>query len=200
MNSLTIFCFAVSAVFVVMACVRADRVRAWRESLNPSAPEVPDSAFVLARILFLGMAAVGLYSGFQGLAVSDGAAWNGDELTSAVSGATEALDGDVAYAGPHEGVPADFGGDYAMKVADEVTSHGGGDAPGPGSVDATLTGPRAPKEAHYTITADGTPAAFCLHVKVNRKKDGDYEAPGIAGGSYPQYAYAFDVTSRKGDC
>ncbi|MEU3826248.1 hypothetical protein AB0F36_13130 [Streptomyces sp. NPDC029080] len=200
MKSLTILGFVLSAVLIAMACVKADRVRAWRESLNPSAPEVPDAAFVLARILFLGMAAVGVYNGFQGIALSDGVAWSDDELTSAVSGATDALDGAVAYAGPHEGVPTDFDGDYAMTVADEVTSHGGGDAPGPGTVDAALTGPKAPEEAYYTITADGTPTTFCLHVKIKRDKSDDYQAPGIAGGSYPQYAYVHDVTSRRGEC
>jgi hypothetical protein len=42
-----------SAVLLAMACVKADRGRAWRTRIGPSAPELPDGAFVLPRILFV---------------------------------------------------------------------------------------------------------------------------------------------------
>ncbi|MFJ4583219.1 hypothetical protein [Streptomyces echinatus] len=113
MKSMTVLLFVLSAILVAMACVRADRVRAWWESLNPSATELPDSAFVVARITFLTLAAFGVYYGFQSVSLADGMAWSDDELASAVSGATDSLDGEVVYAGPHEGVPTVFDGEYA---------------------------------------------------------------------------------------
>ncbi|MER6157630.1 hypothetical protein ABT147_19110 [Streptomyces sp. NPDC001868] len=38
------------AALLAMACVKADRVRAWRSRVNPSAEELPDAAFTVARI------------------------------------------------------------------------------------------------------------------------------------------------------
>ncbi|MFJ5034614.1 hypothetical protein ACIQB5_42700 [Streptomyces sp. NPDC088560] len=55
-----------AAVLLAMACVKADRVRAWRDSINPSAPEVPDSAFVAARVVLVTMAGIGVYTAVQG--------------------------------------------------------------------------------------------------------------------------------------
>ncbi|WP_432154905.1 hypothetical protein [Streptomyces tricolor] len=99
-------------------------MRAWRESVNPSAPEVNGASFVVARVALLAMAAFGIYYGFQSISFADGQAWSDKELTSAVSGATDDLDGEVAYAGPREGVPPDFDGAYARKVEDEVAENG----------------------------------------------------------------------------
>ncbi|MCE0446099.1 hypothetical protein LT493_18270 [Streptomyces tricolor] len=73
--------------------MKADRVRAWRHRVNPSAPELPDAAFGIARVLFLGMAGVGIFASIQGFGVSDNASWSDQELTSAVREATEDLDG-----------------------------------------------------------------------------------------------------------
>ncbi|MGW2029985.1 hypothetical protein [Streptomyces sp. NPDC001811] len=199
MTSMTVLLFALATVLIAMTCVRANRVRAWREAMNPSAPEISDSSFTVARVLLLTMAAFGIYYGFQSIALTDDADWSAEELTSAVRGATDDLDGDTLYVGPHEAPSVDSGGDYALKVEDTVAEHGGGDSPRTG-VDAEATGPDASDEAHYTVTADGTPSAFCLHVRLRRDRSGDYEAPGIAGKSYPQYRYVWRVTSRAGEC
>ncbi|MFI1365314.1 hypothetical protein [Streptomyces griseochromogenes] len=196
---MTVLLFLLSAGLMAMACVKADRVRSWRESLNPSAPDIADSSFTVARTALLAMAAFGIYYGFQSLAVADEAKWSGGELTRAVLGAADALDGTSTYAGPNDDEPADFDGEYRLKIEDEVTAHGGGDAPDFGA-DVTLGSPEKPNEAHYTVTADGTPSAFCMHVVLNRDKADDYEAPGIAGQTYPQHKYVFSVTSRAGQC
>ncbi|GAA2729827.1 hypothetical protein [Streptomyces nogalater] len=71
LNELNVLGLALSAVLVAMACVKADRVRSWRASINPSAPNLPGSAFVAARTLFLGLAAVGVYTAVQGFGVFD---------------------------------------------------------------------------------------------------------------------------------
>ncbi|WP_030749373.1 hypothetical protein [Streptomyces sp. NRRL S-31] len=199
MTSITVILFVMSAVLIAMTCVRADRVRSWREAVNPTAPEVPDSAFTAARVTFLVMAAFGIYYGFQSISLADSTAWSDGELTSAVSGATDALDGVTAYADPHENAPVDFDGEYALRIRDEVVAHGGADAPDWG-VDAALTGPDASDEAYYTITADGAATAFCLHVTIRRDKSSDYEAPGIAGKTWPQRAYTFTATSHEDEC
>ncbi|MEU5536530.1 hypothetical protein [Streptomyces sp. NPDC020362] len=196
---MTVLLFLLSAGLVAMTCVKADRVRAWREDLNPSAPDIPDASFTVARVALLVLAAFGIYYGFQSLAVADRANWSGDELTVAVRGAADALDGTTTYVGSEGDEPADFDGEYTLKIEDEVTAHGGGDAPGFG-VDATPTGPEKPNEAYYTVTADGTPSAFCMHVTLDRDKAGDYEAPGIGGQTYPQHKYVFSVTNRAGEC
>lgn len=93
MTQLSVFIFVLAAVLLAMACVKADRVRAWRESLNPSAPDVPDAAFVVARLVLVTMAVVGIVVGVQGLAVEDATKWSDDELTGAVEQAVTALDG-----------------------------------------------------------------------------------------------------------
>ncbi|MFJ2296771.1 hypothetical protein ACIOG7_34720 [Streptomyces sp. NPDC087894] len=58
-----------AAGLVAMGCVKADRVRRWRRSFSPSAPELPDSALVAARVVRFGMAGVGVFSAFQFMAV-----------------------------------------------------------------------------------------------------------------------------------
>jgi hypothetical protein len=67
-------------------------------------------------------------------------------------------------------------------------------------VNAKATSQGASEEAYHTVTANGNPAAFCLHVQMRRDKSGDYDAPGIAGGSYAQRAYVIRVGSRAGEC
>ncbi|MGW2745698.1 hypothetical protein [Streptomyces sp. NPDC001450] len=196
---MSVLIFVGSALLALMACVRADRVRAWRGALNSSTPDIPDSAFAVARVLLLGMAAAGVFVGFQTLAVADDAKWSSDELTSAVRGATDALDGGFTYGGPHEeDMPADFEGEYAMKIEDEITEHGGGDAPEFG-VDAALSGSKS-NEAYYLITADGADSAFCMQVERRRDKDSDREEPGIAGRTVTVPKFVFAVTSRAGEC
>ncbi|MGW7068722.1 hypothetical protein ACWGII_09050 [Streptomyces sp. NPDC054855] len=93
LTKLSVFLFVLSGLLILMACVTADRVRSWRTSLNPSAPGIPDAAFIVARLLLVGFAVGGVIQGFQGLAVSDGQKWSDDELTSAVEQATYELDG-----------------------------------------------------------------------------------------------------------
>ncbi|MFF7373518.1 hypothetical protein [Streptomyces tricolor] len=65
-----------------MASVKTDRVRAWRESVNPSPPEVNGASFVVARVALLTMAAFGIYYGFQSISFADGQAWSDKELTA----------------------------------------------------------------------------------------------------------------------
>ncbi|MFD7065009.1 hypothetical protein [Streptomyces sp. NPDC059906] len=202
LTGLTIFLFVLAALLVLMAVIKADRVRSWRESLNPSAPDLPDGAFVVGRAILIVMAVICVVVGFQGLAVQDNGEWSGDELMSAVEGATQALDGSVTHGGPLDGdAPADFDGEYARKVEQEVVEHGGGDAPQLG-VDAASVGPAVPDEAQYRITANGADTAFCMDVK--RTRDGYIEtvAPGLSGDAaavqLPKYTFA--VSSRTGDC
>jgi hypothetical protein len=54
---MAVITFALSAALVAMACVKASRVRAWRHTVNPPAPEVPDSAFTVTRIMLFAVAA-----------------------------------------------------------------------------------------------------------------------------------------------
>ncbi|WP_171117765.1 MULTISPECIES: hypothetical protein [Streptomyces] len=202
LTELSITLFVLSALLILMACLKADRVRRWRESVNPSAPEIPDAAFVVARITLIGVAVACVVSGVQGLGVEDDSKWSDDELTSAVQGATEALDGSFTYGGPlDDGASVDFGGEYAMKVEDEVVEHGGGDAPQYG-VDAEFIGEATSDKARYRITADGAGTSFCMHVK--RTHDGYIEtvAPGLSGDSavVKKPKYTFAVSSRTGEC
>jgi hypothetical protein len=194
--------FVLAAILLLMACVKADRVRSWRESLNPSAPDIPDAAFVVARITLIGVAVGCVVTGVRGLGVEDGSKWSDDELKSAVAGATTELDGSFTYGGPlDDGEPADFDGEYARTVEDEIAEHGGGDAPGYG-VDAELSGTATADEAHYLITADGAATSFCMHVK--RVHDGYIETvvPGLSGddAAVKEPKYSFAVTSRAGEC
>ncbi|MFS8198079.1 hypothetical protein ACLVWQ_05270 [Streptomyces sp. CWNU-52B] len=160
---MSVFIFVLSALLILMACVKADRVRSWRASLNPSAPEIPDAGFMVARLVLVAMAVVGVVIAFQGIAVEDNGGWSDDELTSAVEGATDALDGSFTYGAFEGDAPADFGGEYARKVEDEVVEHGGGDAPQFG-VDAALTH-KTSEQAQYRISADGAGASFCMRVQ-----------------------------------
>jgi hypothetical protein len=70
-TTMTAFGFVLAGVCVLMACIKADRVRTWRSNLNPSAPDIPDSAFVVARITLLVMAGLVVYANVQVMALSD---------------------------------------------------------------------------------------------------------------------------------
>ena len=70
---LSVVCLILAAVLPAMACLKTDRVRAWRESFNPSAPDVLDAAFVVARLTLVTMAVVMIVMGVPGLATGNGA-------------------------------------------------------------------------------------------------------------------------------
>ncbi|MEU9063099.1 hypothetical protein AB0D13_30605 [Streptomyces sp. NPDC048430] len=200
MNTLTVVVLVLATGLVAMGCVKADRVRGWRESFNPSAPEVPDSAFVVARVVLFGMAGIGVFSAFQFMAVVADGEWSDDELTSAVSQATAELDGTSRF-GDIFGDDSGFDQEFAKMIEEEVVENGGGGAPQSG-VDAGAAASNKPSGADYTVQAAGADAAFCVHVVRMPSKDGDYEPPGVAGGAgsvtVPNYDFA--VTSREGEC
>ncbi|MFF3834806.1 hypothetical protein ACFYXX_29040 [Streptomyces sp. NPDC002458] len=197
---MVVLLLVLAAGLVAMGCVKADRVRRWRRSFNPSAPELPDSAFVAARVVLFGMAGVGIFSAFQFMAVVADAEWSDDELSSAVSQAAEELNGTSRF-GDIFGDDSGFDEESATMIEDEVVEHGGGGAPQSG-VDAGPAPLNKPSGADYTVQAAGADAAFCVHVVRTRSKDGDYEPPGIAGnpGTVTVPNYDFAVTSRKGAC
>ncbi|MET7370546.1 hypothetical protein ABZS61_32740 [Streptomyces sp. NPDC005566] len=200
MDTLNVIVIVLAAGLVAMGCVKADRVRGWRRSFNPSAPELPDSAFIAARVVLFGMAGACLFSAFQFMAVVADAEWSDDELASAVSQATAELDGTSRF-GDIFGDDSGFDEEFATMIEEEVVENGGGGAPQSG-VDAGPTPSNKPSDADYTVKASGADAAFCLHVVRTRSKDGDYEPPGIAGnpGSVTVPNYDFAVTSRRGEC
>ncbi|MFH9618011.1 hypothetical protein ACH4MM_30480 [Streptomyces pratensis] len=183
-----------------MGCVKADRVRGWRQSFNPSAPEISDSAFVAARVVLFGMAGIGIFSAFQLMAVTANGEWSDDELSSAVSQATSELNG-TSRLGDIFDDGSGFDQEIAKMIEEEVVENGGGGAPQSG-VDAGAAASNKPSDADYTVQAAGADAAFCVHVVRTRSKDGDYEPPGVAGGAgsvtIPKYDFA--VTSREGGC
>ncbi|MFF5474369.1 hypothetical protein [Streptomyces achromogenes] len=199
LNKLNVLSLVLSAVLVAMACVKSDRVRSWRENINPSAPDLPDSAFVAARVVFLGLAGVGVYLAVQGFGVSDDASWSDGELTSAVQQATDDLNG-YTFQADDGGTPLGFPG-YATLIEDKVLEYGGGDAPGYGvTVDPAET--NTPAKASFTITADGTDTAFCTHLTRTRSKKDDYTPPGITGGegTLTYQGYRLTMSLEKGEC
>ncbi|WP_329206808.1 hypothetical protein OG257_10830 [Streptomyces sp. NBC_00683] len=200
MNTLNVILIVLAAGLVAMGCVKADRVRGWRESFNPSAPELPDSAFVAARVVLFGMAGVAIFSVFQFMTVVADAEWSDDELNSAVSQATAELDGTSRFGDIFDD-DSGFDEQFATMIEEEVVENGGGGAPQSG-VDAGSTASNKPSDADYTVMASGADAAFCVHVVRTRSKDGDYTPPGIAGnpGTVTVPSYDFAVTSRKGEC
>ncbi|MGW0791046.1 hypothetical protein ACWD04_23080 [Streptomyces sp. NPDC002911] len=200
MNALSVIVIVLAAGLVAMGCVKAERVRGWRASFDPSAPEISDSAFVVARVILFGAAAVGVFSGFRLLAVSADAEWSDDELSSAVSQATSELNGTSRF-GDISGDDSGFDQDIAAMIEEEIVENGGGGAPQSG-VDAGAAVGNKPSDADYTVQAAGADGAFCLHVVRTRSKDGDYEPPGVAGGpgSVTVPSYDFSVTSREGAC
>ncbi|MEW2079011.1 MULTISPECIES: hypothetical protein [unclassified Streptomyces] len=199
MTQLSMICLVLAAVLLAMACVKADRVRAWRASLNPSAPDVPDAAFVVTRLVLVTMAVLLIVVGFRGLAVEDDAEWSADELTSAVEQAVTALDGTTRLEGS-SGSDSAVDEENATMIEDEVVEHGGGDAPQLG-VEARPTAGNTATDSTYTVSGDGAGVAFCVHVQRTRSKKHDHLVPSLSGGdgtTIPGYAYA--VTSRKGAC
>ncbi|MFF8230779.1 hypothetical protein [Streptomyces caelestis] len=200
LTQLNVLGLILSAVLLAMACIKADRIRAWRAGINPSTEELPDAFFVAARVVFVALAGVGIYLCVQGFGVSDDTAWDDAELTTAVQGATEALDGSSGFGDIYaEDNDTGWIDEYATKIEQEVVEHGGGDAPQYG-VTATPADANTPSEARYTVT--GGDSAFCMQVTRTRSKDGDYEPPGIGGGqgtvTVPSYDFA--VTTREGGC
>lgn len=116
-----------SAVLLAMACVRADRMRGRRAGITPSAPEIPDAAFVVARVVLVTLAGLGVHTAVQGFGVSDDASWNDSELTNAVHRATDEPDGH-RFRTDEAGSPLHFD-DYASLTEDNVVHDEGGDAP-----------------------------------------------------------------------
>jgi hypothetical protein len=199
LDKLNVLGLCLSAVLLAMACVKADRVRSWRASINPSAEELPDSAFVVARVIFLTLAGFGIYTSVQTMGVADRTSWDDGELTSAVHQATDDLDG-YRFTVDGSGTPLYFD-DYASLVEDKVVEHGGGDAPQTG-VTVTPSDTDTADDAHLTVTADGADASFCTHIERSRSKKDDYTPPGLNGGesSLRYRGYRIAVTTRKGEC
>ncbi|MFG2427806.1 hypothetical protein [Streptomyces sp. NPDC048590] len=189
-----------TAGLVAMGCVKADRVRAWRESFNPSAPALPDSTFVVARVVLFGMAGIGVFTAFQFMTVVADAEWSDDELSSAVSQAAEEMDGTSRF-GDIFGDDSGFDEEFATMIEEEIVENGGGGAPQDG-VGASAAASNKPSDADYTVQAAGADAVFCVHVVRTPSEDGDYTPPGVAGGAgtvtVPNYDFA--VTSREGEC
>jgi hypothetical protein len=199
LTKLNVIGLVLVALLLAMACVKADWVRAWRTAINPSAEDLPDSFFVVARVIFIILAALGIYQCVQGFRVADGMSWSDSELTSAVRQATDDLDGYRYYA--DESGNSVYFDTYETLIEDKVVHHGGGDAPEDG-VEATPADANTDTDAYFTVTADGADAAFCTHVKRTRSKQDDYAPPGITGGestlTFP--GYRLTVTTRKGAC
>ncbi|MEV1024152.1 hypothetical protein [Streptomyces sp. NPDC050264] len=202
MTGLALLLFALSALLIAMACVRADWVRSIRRRTYPSGGELPTSAFVTARVLFLAMSLWGVWQGAQALALDSNSRWSHDELTSAVQQTTDNLDGywyrvDTLI---HDNAYFD---DYATLIEDRVIRYGGGGAP-ESSVGASPVSGDADTAGDFTVQANGTEKAFCLHVENSRDKKLDHTPPGIAGGessgSYRELGYRLAVTARGGAC
>ncbi|MFJ8982012.1 hypothetical protein [Streptomyces sp. NPDC102282] len=200
MNVMVVVAFALATGLVALGCVKADRIRRLRDSFNPSAPEISDAAFVAARVALFGMAAIGVFSAFQLMAVVADGEWSDDELTGAVSQATSELNGTSRF-GEIFDDGSGFDEEFATMIEEEVVENGGGGAP-QGGVDAGAATSNKPSDADYTVQAAGADAAFCVHVVRTRSKDGDYTPPGIAGnpGTVTVPGYDFAVTSREGEC
>ncbi|GHH22021.1 hypothetical protein [Streptomyces rubradiris] len=199
LNKLNVLGLVLAAVLVAMACVKTDRVRSWRANINPSAPELPDSAFVAARVLFLSLAGFGVYLAVQGFGVSDDGSWSDGELTSAVEQTADDLNG-YTFQADDAGTPLAFP-DYASLIEEKVLQYGGGDAPGYGvSVDPAES--NTPAKASFTITADGTDTAFCTHLTRTRSKKDDYTPPGITGGegTLTYQGYRLTTSLEEGEC
>jgi hypothetical protein len=199
LNQLNVLGLVLAAVLVAMACVKSDKVRSWRANVNPSAPDLPDSAFVAARVLFLSLAGIGVYLAIQGFGVSDDGSWSDDELTGAVQRATDDLNG-YTFQADDAGTPLPFT-DYASLIEDKVIQYGGGDAPEYGvSVDPAET--NTPAKSSITVTADGTDAAFCTHLNRARSPQDDYTPPGITGGegTLTYQGYRLTTSLGKGEC
>lgn len=143
MTAMIAISFGVAVLLLLAACVKSDRVRGWRHSLNPSAPDLPDAAFVVGRVVFLIMAGVMVFEGFDLLRVSADSGWSDDELTSAVHQATDGLDG---WMYRDDGLTTDsaYFDDYASLLEGKVIQYGGGEHPSPAWTPARPTRTRTP--------------------------------------------------------
>ncbi|MEW2257002.1 hypothetical protein [Streptomyces sp. NPDC047869] len=199
LTKMDVFLLALCAVLLAMACVPADRVRAWRAGINPSAPELPDASFVVARVLFVALAIGGVCTAVQGFGVSDRMSWSDGELTSAVHQATDDLDG-YAYRTDETGDSPYFT-DYESLTEEKVTRYGGGDAPETG-VFADPADTDTDTDAHLTVTASGADNAFCVHLQRTRAKKDDYTPPGLNGspGTLTFRGYRLTAGVRDGEC
>ncbi|MEW2620063.1 hypothetical protein [Streptomyces sp. NPDC048106] len=199
MRSMAFVMFALSAVMILMACVKADRVRSWRSSVNPSAPDLGDGYFVVVRVVLLGMAAFGLYYGFHDLRISDQNQWSKEELAAAVRSATDDLNGKRTDT-PYEDTSDLYNG-FEMTIEDTVAEHAGGSAPR-FALDVTggEPGGDGSNKREYVVTADGAGSTFCMRVNAVRDKSGDHDVPAAGGGSVKVYAYVLKVTSSHGEC
>ncbi|MFF9197701.1 hypothetical protein ACF09L_21080 [Streptomyces sp. NPDC014779] len=199
---MTVVTFVLAGLLLLMACVPADRVRAWRTARHPGAPEVSGAAFAVGRLLLVTMAVLGIVTGFRGLSVQDDAEWSDEELTSAVEGATGSLDGSSATGLPGQGpeTAGDFDG-FALRVEEEIAAHGAGDAPRFG-VDAEPADDPTANRARYAISARGATVSFCMHVTRRHSGYTETVAPGGLGESskvrLPTFSYA--VRTSPGTC
>ncbi|GHF92177.1 hypothetical protein [Streptomyces thermodiastaticus] len=193
MTAMAVTCFILSVLLIAMACVKTSRVREWRASVNPSAPDIPDAGFFLLRLTLLALAAVGIYLGFSMLSLADGDSWSDAELTSAVKGATEELDGSTELGDitDDDTRPADFEGEIATKIRDEIVEHSGGDAPQTGVGVSLYTS--STTDATYDISASGADKTFCMHVTRTHTDDAK-----VYGVMFPEYTYA--VSTEEGQC
>ncbi|MFD5130775.1 hypothetical protein [Streptomyces olindensis] len=200
MTKLSVILFGLAALLILMACVKSDRVRSWRESLNPSASQVPDAAFLVARIALIGVAISCVVVGVQGLGGEDDSKWSDDELKSAVEQATYELDG-YLYRVDESGDPVIFTNEYETLIESEVVENGGGDAPANGVVADPVDG-NTDSEAYFRVSANGADAEFCIHIQRVRSKKDDYSPPGIAGGegAYTELGHRLAVSSRPEAC
>ncbi|MFI0242688.1 hypothetical protein [Streptomyces sp. NPDC016845] len=202
MTGLALTLFVLAAVLVAMCCVGADRVRSVRRRTHPSGGDLPASAFVAARTALLVMAAICVWQGVEGLAAANGDEWSDDELTSAVRQSADDLDG-YWYRESSLTHDTPYFDDYASLIEERVVRYGGGGAPQTGVSASPLSGdPDA--DGEFTVSADGTDRAFCLHVEKSRWKKQDYTPPGITGGEsatvYRELAYRLTVRARGGAC
>lgn len=154
----------------------------------------------MGRVVFLIMAGVMVFEGFDLLRVSADSGWSDDELTSAVHQATDGLDG---WMYRDDGLTTDsaYFDDYASLLEGKVIQYGGGGAPQSG-VDAGPADTNTDTDAYFTVQADGTDAVFCTHIERTRRAKDDYTPPGIAGGegTITERAYQLAVTSKEGPC
>ncbi|MFF9176781.1 hypothetical protein [Streptomyces sp. NPDC014793] len=199
LTKMNVFLLVLCSALLAMACVKADRVRAWRAGLNPSAPELPDSAFVVARVVLVALAVAGVCTAVRGFGVSDRTSWDDSELTSAVHQATEDLDG-YTYTTDETGSSSYFT-DYESLTEERVARYGGGDAPATGVL-ADPAGTDTDTEAHLTVTASGADKAFCVHLERTRAKKHDYTPPGVSGnpGTLTFRGYRLRAGARDGEC
>ncbi|MFF7331910.1 hypothetical protein [Streptomyces sp. NPDC008150] len=191
------------ALFVLAGVLSSpSRVHALRAAVNPGAPELTDGGIIVGRVIFFVLAAVGVFVALQLHASVDNAGWSDDELRTAVSESTAALDGSRRF-----GALADFGDgegfdeDNQEMLVDELVEHGGGGAPQNG-VGADPAPGNTLKDSRYTVGAAGASAVFCVEVHRTHRKGDDYEGVGVPGGDSVSTTpiYRIAVTSRSGEC